>query len=76
MTPDVIGAEIEAARIYAGYSGWGAGQLEAELEAGAWFVVPADPSDLFTPEPDQLWGHVLRRDQARTAMQDHNPSWN
>ena len=44
--------------------------------AGAWFVVDAEPDDLFTPEPENLWGAVLRREQARSAMAGSNPSWN
>lgn len=50
-----------AARIYAGYAGWGAGQLEGELAEGAWFVVPAEPGDLVATDPEALWRDVLRR---------------
>ena len=39
-------------------------------------MVDAEPSDLFTPEPEHLWGAVLRREQARSAMAESNPSWN
>ena len=67
---------IEVARIFVGYSGWGGGQLDHELAAGAWFVVDAEPSDLFSPQPENLWGAVLRRQQARSAMADSNPCWN
>ena len=62
-TPD---ADLEA-RIFVGYSGWGAGQLEAELDIGSWVVVPGDPGDAFTAEPDQLWVAVLKRSGGRHA---------
>jgi putative transcriptional regulator len=52
---------IRRARVFAGYSGWGAGQLEAELEEDAWLVTPALPHDVFHPEPERLWDDVLAR---------------
>src|SRR5690606_41617693 len=48
-------------RVFAGYAGWTPGQLEAEIEEGAWLVVPAVESDLLSPAPERLWREVLRR---------------
>jgi putative transcriptional regulator len=48
-------------RVFAGYAGWGPGQLEAELEREDWIVEPALPEDVFSDEPIDLWGHVLDR---------------
>lgn len=48
-------------RIYAGYAGWGPGQIEAEVEREDWIVVPALPEDVFVDEPLDLWSHVLDR---------------
>lgn len=48
-------------RVFAGYAGWDAGQLERELEFGMWQVVPAHLEDIFDPEPQSLWRRVLRR---------------
>ena len=48
------------ARIFAGYSGWGPGQLESELDSDlGWFVVEARTDDVFTPHPERLWEEVL-----------------
>jgi putative transcriptional regulator len=76
MAPGAIAAGVDTARVFIGYAGWGAGQLDEELEVGAWFVVAPDADDLFTAEPEHLWGSVLRRRAARKAMDAWNPSWN
>ncbi len=59
--PEDVPVRLAAARVFAGYAGWGAGQLEAEIDAGAWFVVDADERDIFDGDPEQLWSRVLRR---------------
>ena len=51
----------EALRVYAGYAGWDAGQLDAELAEGAWLVLALLPSDVFHAQPPRLWRTVLRR---------------
>jgi putative transcriptional regulator len=58
--PDGLG-ELRRARVYAGYAGWGPGQLDEELEEGSWIVEPARLEDVFTDDPDELWSAVLRR---------------
>jgi putative transcriptional regulator len=52
---------LRRARVFAGYAGWGAGQLEAELEEDSWFPVPALASDVFATDMDRLWPTVVRR---------------
>ncbi len=42
-------------RVFSGYAGWGPGQLERELIAGAWSVVPANGQLLFDTPPEDLW---------------------
>ena len=75
---DVMTAVSEV-RLFAGYSGWTAGQLEDEVEEGSWWVLDALPSDAFTDRPEQLWADVLRRQGppiAFTASFPEDPSLN
>ncbi len=55
-------------RIYAGYAGWGPGQLEAELIEGGWLVVEAEAGDVFATEPGAVWSNVLKRQPGPMAM--------
>jgi putative transcriptional regulator len=70
---------VTRARIFAGYAGWGAGQLEHELEESSWIVEPASSDDVFTDAPQELWRTVLRRkggDYAMLALMPFDPSTN
>ncbi|HET9125986.1 MAG TPA: YqgE/AlgH family protein [Solirubrobacteraceae bacterium] len=49
------------ARAFAGHSGWGPGQLDAELQHGDWILEPARHEDAFCEEPEALWRLVLSR---------------
>ncbi len=73
-SPDEVPPGIEQLRLFAGYAGWGAGQLEAEIDAGAWWAVEALPDDALSPDPEGLWPEVLRRQRGRMAMFAHFPS--
>lgn len=66
--PDEFLGRLGALRIYAGYAGWGAGQLDMEIAEGSWHVVPAQRSDLFSDSPDRLWGEILRRQPPPLSM--------
>jgi putative transcriptional regulator len=68
IPPEVLAAEISAFRIYAGYAGWGSGQVERELSQGAWYVVDPAPGDAFTLDPDRVWRSVLRRQRGELAF--------
>jgi putative transcriptional regulator len=59
--PDEIVPVTTRRRVFAGYAGWGAGQLEDELEREDWILEPALPDDAFTEMPEELWRDVLRR---------------
>jgi len=66
--PQLLAGGIDSFRVFAGYAGWGPGQLRAEIEEGAWYVVPAEASDAFAPEPELLWQAVLRRAGGTLAL--------
>jgi putative transcriptional regulator len=66
--PEVLAPDLTALRIFAGYAGWGPGQLAAELVQRAWYVVEPELGDVFTTEPDELWRRVLRRQGGTIAM--------
>ena len=59
--PDTVGGEVDGVRLFAGYAGWGGGQLEDEIESGGWFVVTPEPDDVFADDPEALWVRVLSR---------------
>jgi len=69
------GSEIEdlvdatqRVRVFAGYAGWGPGQLDAELARDDWFVAPAGVDDIFNPDADELWRRVLSRKGGHFAL--------
>lgn len=53
--------EFMGLRVFAGYAGWGPGQLEDEIDEGSWIVIDARDEDLVSPQPETLWREVLRR---------------
>ena len=71
--PDRMREDVAGIRVFAGYSGWSAGQLEEEIAAGSWFVFDALPGDPFVERPDDLWAMVLRRQGDILAAVAHFP---
>jgi putative transcriptional regulator len=72
-------AGIVRARVFAGYSGWGPGQLEGELEEDSWIVTAALDEDVFTDNPELLWSRVLQRmgpEYHRLSRMPFDPSMN
>ena len=55
-------------RVFAGYAGWGPGQLDGELEREDWILEPARPSDVFSEQPSALWAEVLERKGGQYAL--------
>lgn len=73
------GSGVLRSRIFAGYSGWGPGQLEAELEEESWILEPARIEDVFTEIPDRLWSQVLERkgpEYHQLSRMPYDPSMN
>jgi putative transcriptional regulator len=66
--PRLLAPAISRLRVYAGYAGWSPGQLDAEIGEGAWYVLPAEPGDVFAVDPDRLWRQVLRRQDGDLAF--------
>jgi len=61
----------ERVRVFAGYAGWGGGQLESELDHSSWIVTEATADAVFDGGPD-LWKRLLRRiNPAQAAMLDN-----
>ena len=58
--------ELSRVRVFAGYAGWDAGQLDAEVEAEAWILEPAHPDDPFGD--GDLWSRVLERKGGEFAL--------
>ena len=59
LDPDAGNDSLRRLRVYAGYAGWSAGQLEGELDQEAWVVAPAEEQDPFS-EGD-IWSRALER---------------
>jgi putative transcriptional regulator len=66
--PELLSAGLRGLRIFAGYAGWGGGQLDDELAEGAWYVVDSEPLDAFSAAPEELWRVVLRRQRGELAF--------
>ncbi len=84
--PDVVRSLLEnrtesrdMIRFVLGYSGWGVGQLDAELAEGAWVVCPATEDLIFDTRAESVWRIALRRlggPWAALADEPPDPSWN
>jgi putative transcriptional regulator len=51
----------EEVRVFAGYAGWAAGQLEWEIRRGDWYLLPADAALIFRRDTTKLWPELLRK---------------
>jgi putative transcriptional regulator len=66
--PDLMAPRLRGLRVFAGYAGWGQGQLAEEIGRGDWVVVPALPDDVLAPPDTDLWGRILRRQGMPLAL--------
>lgn len=72
--PELMSGAITRLRVFAGYSGWGAGQLEGEIDEGSWYVVPAERSDVFRSDTTGLRVDVLKRQPGQLAWHATKPA--
>ena len=63
--------DLSRVRVFAGYAGWGAGQLDGELEQESWIVEDAHPDDPFGD--GDLWADVLARKGGEFALLSRMP---
>jgi len=55
-------------RIYAGYSGWGPGQLEDEVDPRAWYIFSGVPDRVFDSDPASLWSRMIALTERQIAQ--------
>jgi putative transcriptional regulator len=61
------GAGSNLLRFYLGYAGWGPGQLDDEVDGGAWHILRGDASTVFDSDPDTLWDRLTHRSSLSVA---------
>lgn len=64
---EIVAGAYRDLRIFAGYAGWAAGQLQGEVAEGMWHVAAAEYDDVFGSRPLELWRGVLRRQRSEMA---------
>lgn len=66
-------------RLFVGYSGWGAGQLEMELATGSWLPAPGEVERVFHADAERVWRDVVRSVDSGgedLGLQPPDPGWN
>jgi putative transcriptional regulator len=58
---------LDGVRVFAGYSGWGPGQLQIEIARGDWRVLPADAATVFDKDPKGIWPEMIERAMSKQA---------
>ncbi|WP_051265787.1 YqgE/AlgH family protein [Nakamurella lactea] len=71
--PLEIFTQLRGARVYAGHSGWGAGQLADEIDQGSWYVLDSEADDVLAGPSVDLWFRVLRRQGLPLALAAYQP---
>jgi putative transcriptional regulator len=70
---ELVTGSLSGMRIFAGYAGWGAQQLEAEIEEGSWYVVPGEAPDVLRDDTELLWRDVMKRQPGELAWHSTRP---
>ena len=71
---ELVEGTVDRLRIFAGYAGWGIGQLEAEVAEGSWYVVPGEVDDVFGTDTRDLWRQVMKRQPGDLALHATRPA--
>lgn len=71
---ELVEGTVDRVRIFAGYAGWGTGQLQGEIEGGDWYLVPGRADDVFRDDTRTLWRDVLRRQPGDLAWHSTRPA--
>jgi putative transcriptional regulator len=72
-------ADVDNFRFFLGYSGWGPGQLEQEIQQKSWIVIQANSEIVFSSDTDAMWQAVLRSlggTYSLLANSPNDPQWN
>jgi putative transcriptional regulator len=72
LDPDGDNESLRRLRVFAGYAGWGPGQLDGELEQDAWIVQAADLEDPF--RSGDIWSDALGRKGGRYRLMATMPA--
>ncbi len=69
LLKNIVAAEVKvkSLRAYAGYAGWAPRQLQAEITAGGWYLLPADAETIFSADAADLWQNLIRKITLRSA---------
>jgi putative transcriptional regulator len=70
---ELVDGSLSAMRVFAGYAGWGAGQLDGEVERQDWYVVTSEAGDPFRDDPEGLRRDVMRRQPGMLAWHVNRP---
>ncbi len=65
---ELVQEDRKLVRFYAGYAGWGGGQLEGELSTGSWLTTPASAETVFRTPDDDLWTLATRSASGTDAL--------
>ena len=72
-------SDSQKVKMFAGYAGWSAGQLDQEMARNDWLVHPATLELVFHPDPSMLWKVILRKKDDKLRLLAESPedlSWN
>jgi putative transcriptional regulator len=69
LLKNIVGAEVKvkSLRAYAGYAGWAPRQLQAEIAAGGWYMIPADADTIFAADVTTMWPNLIRKITLRST---------